>query len=153
VPVAGRGAGDRAVPGLRVTLRAVLLDDLGVLSGTSEPLADVVPLLRAAGLRTAVLSNADGPARLGLVGLTDLVLLSGTTGLRKPSPAAFASAAARLGVRPQECVLVDDVAANVRGAVEAGMVGVLHRSRAGTLAELDAILDTDLWRSASDLLP
>lgn len=111
-----------------------------MLSQTPEPLVDVVPLLRAAGLRTAVLSNADGPPRPGLAGLADLVLLSGETGLRKPDPAAFVDAAARLGVPPGECVHVDDLPVNVRGAVAAGLVGVLHRSRAETVAELEALL-------------
>lgn len=115
-----------------------------MLSQTAEPMDDVVPLLRAAGLRTAVLSNADGPPRPGLTGLADLVLLSGETGLRKPQPAAFAHAAGRLGVAPAECVHVDDLAENVRGAVAAGLVAVLHRSRAATLAELEALLGVGL---------
>ena len=59
-----------------------------------------------------------------------------------PQPAAFADAAARLGVAPAECVHVDDLAENVRGAVAAGLVGVLHRTRAATLAELEALLGT-----------
>ncbi|MCW2605775.1 MAG: hypothetical protein JWO60_468 [Frankiales bacterium] len=91
-----------------------------------------------------MLSNADGPARPGLDGLADLVLLSGETGLRKPDPAAFTDAASRLGVAPAECVLVDDLAGNVRGAVAAGLVGVLHRTRAATLAELEALLGRPL---------
>ena len=115
-----------------------------MLSQAPEPLDDVVPLLRAAGLRTAVLSNADGPPRPGLRGLVDVVLLSGETGLRKPDPQAFAGAAARLGVAPGECVHVDDLPANVRGAVQAGLVGVLHRTRAATVAELEALTGTTL---------
>ena len=99
-----------------------------------------MPLLRAAGLRTAVLSNADGPPRPGLEGLADLLLLSGQTGLRKPRPEAFADAAARLGVAPEQCVHVDDLAENVRGARAAGLVAVLHRTRAATLAELEVLL-------------
>lgn len=115
-----------------------------MLSGTAEPLLDVVPLLRAAGLRTAVLSNADGPPRPGLLGVADLVLLSGDTGLRKPDPAAFLHAAGRLGVAPGECVHVDDLARNVRGAAAAGLVGVLHRTRAATVAELEVLLGVPL---------
>lgn len=120
-------------------IRAVVLDDLGVLSQADETIDDVVPLLRAAGLRTAVLSNADGPPRPGLEGLADVVLLSGETGLRKPDPVAFTGAASRLGVAPAECVLVDDLPANVTAAARAGLVGVLHRTRAATLAELEAL--------------
>ena len=121
-----------------------MFDDLGVLSQTPEAVDDVVPLLRAAGLRTAVLSNADGPPRPGLEGLADLLLLSGQTGLRKPRPEAFADAAARLGVAPGECVHVDDLVENVQGAVAAGLVGVLHGTRAATLAELEVLLGVRL---------
>ncbi len=72
------------------------------------------------------------------------MLLSGETGLRKPAPEAFAAAAGRLGVAPAECVLVDDLAANVRGAVAAGLVGVVHRTRAATVTELGALLGLPL---------
>lgn len=119
-------------------LRAVVLDDLGVLSQTVEPLADLVPLLRAAGLRTAVLSNAPR-VRAGLPDV-DVVLVSGRTGLAKPDAGAYRHAAGALGLEPGQCVVVDDLAQNVRGAAAAGCVGVLHVSRVTTLAELDALL-------------
>ena len=35
--------------------------------------------------------------------------------------------------------MVDDLAANVRGAAAAGMTGVLHRSVAATVAELEVL--------------
>lgn len=133
-----------------MTLRAVLLDDLGVLSSTPESVEDLVPHLRAAGLRTAVLSNADGPPRPGLLELVDVVRLSGLTGLPKPLPEAYLSAAAALGVAPGECVVVDDLERNVRGAVAAGCVGVLHRTRRATLEELVVLLGE---RAVGPVLP
>ena len=126
-------------------LAALLVDDLGVLSGTrGASLAPVVRRIRAAGLRVAVLSNAEGPPREGLVGLADTVVLSGQVGLRKPDPAIYLLAAARLGVAPGRCVVVDDLARNVRGAVDAGMTGVLHRTHDDTLAELEALFGLSL---------
>ena len=121
---------------------AVLLDDAGVLSGAPDAAATaaLVARCRAAGLRTAVVSNAEGPPRPGLAGLVDVVLLSGETGVRKPDPEAFLLAARRLGVAPERCVLVDDLPANVRGAVAAGMTGVLHTSCARTAEELAVLL-------------
>ena len=119
---------------------AVLLDDLGVLSATVDgSLLPYALRLREHGLATAVLSNADGPARPGLEGLGP-VLLSGETGLRKPDPAAYAHAARVLGVDPRRCVVVDDLPANVRGAVAAGMTGVRHVGLQETLTELAALL-------------
>ncbi len=40
---------------------------------------------------------------------------------------------------PERCVFVDDIAANVRGAVAAGMVGVHHVETGTTLEELEAL--------------
>ena len=119
---------------------ALLVDDLGVLSATPDgSLAPYVRQVRAGGLLTAVLSNAAGPPRPGLQGLGPVVL-SGEVGLRKPEPAFYLLAARLLDVDPARCVVVDDLAANVRGAVVAGMTGVHHTSLARTLAELDVLL-------------
>ena len=60
-------------------------------------------------------------------------------GARKPGPRFFERIAGRLGLRPATTVLVDDVAANVRAAVAAGWMGVLHRDPRGTRAALDAL--------------
>ena len=119
---------------------ALLVDDLGVLSATPDgSLRPYVECARRSGLLTAVLSNADGPARPGLAGLGPVVL-SGEVGLRKPDPAVYRLAARLLGVAPERCVVVDDVPANVRGAAAAGMTGVRHVALAVTTAELDALL-------------
>jgi len=119
---------------------ALLVDDLGVLSATRDgSLAPYVRRLRARGLLTAVVSNAEGPARPGLEGLGPVVL-SGEVGLRKPDPALYLLVADLLGVAPDACVVVDDLASNVRGAVLAGMTGVHHVSRERTLAELALLL-------------
>lgn len=121
--------------------QALLVDDLGVLSATRDgSLAPVLARVRSAGLRAAVLSNAEGPARAGLHGLADLVVLSGEVGLRKPDPAIYLLAAQRLGVAPQRCLVVDDLSRNVRGAVAAGMTGVLHETLEQTVSELEALL-------------
>ena len=119
---------------------AVLLDDLGVLSQTRDgSLLPYVRELRSRGVLTSVVSNADGPPRPGLEDLGPVVL-SGETGLRKPDPAVYLLAARRLGVAPARCVVVDDLAVNVRGAVAAGMTGVHHVSLERTLQELAALL-------------
>lgn len=124
--------------------RALVVDDQGVLRDGLGPVppdgvASLVRRARARGLLTAVLSNADrvDPA---LTGLVDVVLVSGGTGLAKPSPAAFRACAQRLGLEPQQCLFVDDLPANVRGAAAAGMTGVLHRSVEQTTQELDVLL-------------
>jgi putative hydrolase of the HAD superfamily len=133
-----------------VRYRALLVDDLGTLRPApgrpvgEDGVAAVVRRAGAAGLRTAVLSNADAvdPAAR-FAALVDVVLVSGETGLRKPDPAAFAGAAARLGVPPEACLLVDDLPENVRAAAALGMTGVLHRDDARTAEEVAALLSLD----------
>ena len=123
---------------------ALVVDDVGVLSGVRDDEAaameDLVRTARARGIRTALLSNAGGCGRPEWDGLFDAVVLSGIAGVRKPDREAYELVAARLGVAPERCVLVDDLASNVRGAVAAGMTGVHHTSAATTAQELAVLL-------------
>ncbi|MDQ1646017.1 MAG: putative hydrolase of the superfamily [Cryptosporangiaceae bacterium] len=109
--------------------------------GTEYPMVDAVRAAKAHGLRTALLSNSWGLDydRADWAALFDAVVISGEVGLRKPEPAIYHLAAERLGARPEECVFVDDLAHNVRGAAAAGMVGVHHTSVDMTLSELEAL--------------
>lgn len=84
-----------------------------------------------AGLRLAVISNADGrvAAYLEAAGLRDLfefVLDSALVGIEKPDPRIFELACARMGLRPEECVYVGDTfEVDVIGARKAGIDVVL----------------------------
>jgi putative hydrolase of the HAD superfamily len=42
-------------------------------------------------------------------------------------------------VAPEECVFVDDLRENVRGAEQVGMTAVLHRDTAATVARLEEL--------------
>jgi HAD superfamily hydrolase (TIGR01509 family) len=64
--------------------------------------------------------------------------------MRKPDEEIFRHTADLLGLDPSECVMVDDLPHNIRGAVATGMVGVLHRTYAETLLELEAVFDRPL---------
>ena len=98
---------------------------------------------RECGLRTGLLSNSwgnrDSYRFEHFDTLFDAVVISGEVGLRKPDPEIYALAAREVGVPPAECVFVDDIAANVRGAVAAGMVGVHHVDAGTTIEELEAL--------------
>ncbi len=72
--------------------------------------------------------------------LFDEVVLSGEEGIVKPNPAIFELAAARLGVQPAECVMIDDIPENCDGAIEAGMVGVHFQNNAQLLDDLEELL-------------
>jgi putative hydrolase of the HAD superfamily len=97
---------------------------------------------RAAGFKTALLSNSWGNdyPRERWHELFDETVISGEVGMRKPEPEIYRLVAERLGVAPEECVFVDDIAANIKGAVAVGMVGVHHTDVDATLAELEVLL-------------
>lgn len=108
-------------------------------------LADFLRSLRPR-YRTAVLSNAWPGARKalterwGLGNAVDVMIISAEEGVAKPDPAIYHIALRRLGVRPEEAVFVDDMAANVEAARALGIHGVLFRTREQCLADVRRIL-------------
>jgi putative hydrolase of the HAD superfamily len=114
--------------------------------------------LRAAGVRTAIVSNAPWGSppglwrgelqRLGLLGAVDAVVLCGDVGWRKPAPDIFHHALRALGCRPAESLFVgDDLRWDVEGSAAVGMRPVLidregrHRSYTGErVADLGGLL-------------
>jgi putative hydrolase of the HAD superfamily len=93
---------------------------------------------RAAGLRTALLSNSWAMSYpwADLGPLLDARVVSGDVGLRKPDPAIYHLAAEKLGLRLDECAFVDDIETNVDAARALGMYAVHHTDLARTLAAL-----------------
>lgn len=97
--------------------------------GCWRPRTELPPLfgtLRARGLKVAILSNWDSRlhrvvAGHGWVDLLDGVFISAELGAEKPSPAAFATVAATLGVAPHQLLHVGDSwEHDVAGALAAG---------------------------------
>lgn len=94
---------------------------------------DLVREVRAAGIPVALVSNSLGRGcydRVDLDELFDVAVISGRVGVRKPSRRIYTIACERLGVAPQECVLVDDLEHNLAGAARLGVLGVHHRDAA-----------------------
>ncbi len=82
--------------------------------------------LRAAGIKTAVVSNCDHWTRPVVDGLrleeeTDQVVLSFEVGVLKPDPAIFRFALDRLGVGPDRAAFVDDQLVYCDGASALGL--------------------------------
>ncbi len=121
-----------------VALRGLIMDYGGVLTDGRHVL-DVVRRARAAGCPTALVSDAHAVPD-GCAGLFDVLVLGPRLGVRKPDPEVFRRTAALLGLAPEECVVVDDVPANVRGARAAGAVVVRHVAPDVTVAEVEALL-------------
>lgn len=124
--------------GAGAVLRALVMDYGGVLTDGPEMIA-LVRRTRAAGIATALLSDAHAVPD-GVAALFDLVVLGPALGVRKPDPEVFRRVAAALGVAVTECVVVDDVMANVRGARAAGAVVVRHVGAESTTAEVEILL-------------
>jgi len=124
--------------------------------------AGVLTLLRAAGLKTAVVSNCSSDVRdmltaSPLAGLLDAVVLSAEVGVLKPDPAIYTHAATEVGLRPEDCLYVGDGGDDeLTGAATAGMTPVLldlgeRRHWAGrrvhTLAGVLTLLNLDTNRA------
>jgi len=98
-------------------------------------------------VRVAVLSNGeqaqqeDKLRRTGLAPYVDVVLTSGLLGVAKPDPAAFTSACARLGVRPEQAVYVGDrLEVDAVAACAAGLRGIwLDRAASGGSAGVETV--------------
>ena len=107
---------------------------------------EVLRKARAASIKTGLLSNSWGMdyPRDGWDELFDAVVISGEVGMRKPEPEIFLRAAVELGLPPDQCVFVDDLTPNVRGAAAVGMVGLHHVEPEQTVAELEAIFGVAL---------
>ena len=94
---------------------------------------------------TAILSNSGPGARErerhhGFEDVTDDIVYSHEVGLAKPDPAVYALATRRLGVAPDEVVLLDDFAANVEGARAYGWHAVLHEDTATSVRLLEDLI-------------
>ncbi len=123
---------------------------------------DTVPVLRtlrAAGLRTGLITNASSPMwmrdrelqALGLIDLLDVRLTAGDVGHLKPHPRPFEVALERLGVASDEAVFVGDrLYDDVVGAQSAGMRAVWVRREPDT--PVDSVRPNAIIDSLSDLL-
>jgi|SRR4051812_49587339 len=114
------------------------MDYGGVLTDGVDML-DLPRRARAAGLPTALVSDADAVPE-AVAALFDVLVLGGAVGARKPDPEVYRRTAALLGLAPHDCVVVDDLASNVRGARAAGAVAVLHDEPDRTVAEVEILL-------------
>jgi putative hydrolase of the HAD superfamily len=99
--------------------------------------------------RTGILSNSFVGARqreqavYGFEDLVDDIVYSHEVGVSKPDPQIYELTCARLDVRPEEMIFLDDVESNVAGAREARIHGIRYRDNAQAIAEIEALLSAD----------
>ena len=97
-------------------------------SEVPDEVTRVLKALKASGIKIAVGSSSrNAPLILKQIGLADAfdAVADGHDIERsKPAPDVFLVAAARLGVRPDECLVVEDAEAGIKAAKAAGMYAV-----------------------------
>src|SRR3954453_6276718 len=116
-----------------------LIDSMFAGMRPDERMVAAVKELRAAGLRTGLISNSWSTAhydRKMLEELFDTAVISAEVHMHKPQPEIYRLAAERLGVEPRQCIFVDDLRENCEGATAVGRTPVLHRDADQTIAKL-----------------
>ena len=127
-----------------------LFEMFGTLGGSAGVRTDMVEKvleLRAAGYRTALITNnikeysGGWRAMIPADDMFDLIVDSSEVGMRKPDHRIYRMALQRLGVEPEESVFLDDAAGNVEAARALGMHAILvEDDYTGALAEIDRLV-------------
>ncbi len=124
-----------------------LIDGLFAGVHPDEAMVQAVRSARAAGVRTALVSNSWGVHRYPhemFDELFDGVVISAEEGIRKPSRRMYELGAERAGVAAEVCVYVDDLPFNLTPAEQLGMATVHHTSAETTIPELERLLGVPL---------
>jgi epoxide hydrolase-like predicted phosphatase len=128
---------------LGVPVHEGLIDRIMGGAVPDERMIAAVRSARAAGVRIGLVSNSWGSRRYPhelLAEIFDGIVISGDEGFRKPDARMYALGAERIGMPPERCVYVDDLAFNLGPASELGMAVVHHTSVETTLPELERLL-------------
>lgn len=70
----------------------------------------------------------------------DSIILSSDVGLVKPDVRIYELAALKLGVKPEECVFIDDLVKNAEGARQAGMKAITYKNYGQFMREIETII-------------
>lgn len=97
--------------------------------------------------KTAMLSNV-GEGFLGRIfddehpekDFFDVVIASAEIAIMKPDPRSFKITAERLGVEPEECIMIDDQQRHIDGAKSVSMQGIVYKDFEQMKVELQNIL-------------
>lgn len=131
---------------LKLVIEALDEDDLDAICGIRQLIDD----LKAHGIVLAIASSSPIEFIEAVIEKTNLqhhfnVVISGEWVKKgKPAPDIFLKAARRLGVKPEECVVIEDAEMGVEAAVSAGMkcVGYVNpNSGSQNLSKACVIMD------------
>jgi putative hydrolase of the HAD superfamily len=100
--------------------------------------------LKASGYRLYLLSNASISQHqywpdFAISRLFDGKLISCDIGIIKPNPAIYQTFTEQFGLKPEECLFIDDLPANVAAAVQCGWKGIVFQGDAEELIKKMAL--------------
>jgi putative hydrolase of the HAD superfamily len=124
-----------------------LIDGLFKGVAADADMVDAVRRAKAAGVRTALVSNSWGVHRYPHDMFAELfhgVVISGEEGIRKPALRMYELGAERAGAPVEACVFVDDLPFNLTPAQELGMATIHHTSAETSIPELERLLGIPL---------
>ena len=107
---------------------------------------ELLEFLHSRGIVTAIATATDMPrceqymAMTGLTGLFDRVISATMVDEGKPSPKVYLYACGQLGLRPEECVAVEDAPNGITSACRAGLRVVMVPDQSEPDAETQAML-------------
>jgi putative hydrolase of the HAD superfamily len=130
--------------GQRICARS-MMERMAAAAAPRPGMLEAVRRIRAAGLKTAALTNnweheGDDDGSRELRPLFDAFVESRRVGLRKPDPRIYELACTELDVAPRGAVFLDDIGRNLKTARELGMATIKVTDPEGALAELEALL-------------
>jgi putative hydrolase of the HAD superfamily len=128
-----------------------LIDSMFAGMKPDPPMVAAVKDLRAAGLRTGLISNSWSTEHYDrdlLAELFEAAVISGEVHMHKPQPEIYRLAAERLEAGPRECIFVDDLRENCEGAEAVGMTAIRHRNAEETIAKLEELTGVSLAAAA-----
>lgn len=131
--------------GLRGDLAAMQKEYLDTLH-MNDGIFKAVEFLRTKQVSTALLSNDTREwneylrGKFDLDKLFDVKIVSGEVGLRKPMPEIYLLAVEKLGVKPEDCVFVDDQDRNLIAAQALGIKTVSFRPD-GQVRDFDELVE------------
>ena len=110
-----------AVPAIIAAIDRTLDEEVEPISGAQAAI-ERIPTLKAVASNSTLASVRRSVARAGLATyFGDRLFSADMVAYPKPAPDLYRYAAARLGVAPDHCLVIEDSVAGVRAAVAAGM--------------------------------
>ncbi len=115
----------------------------------NDPMIGVMRAARSRGYRMALLTNnvrewePHWRAMVPVDEIFEVIVDSAYVGLRKPEPEIYELTVERLGdgLRPSDCLFVDDVEVNIDAARRLGMSAVHFRDNEQAIPEIESALD------------